>query len=432
MVSASMRRLLVGTAAVAASLGWLQLAPAFGFPVTAPAAMLDYVFGPYRDAGAAGWALLLLGEAAFAALFFLVVERQSRTALASLAFALGAWLLSGAVIMPAIGVLQGSPPAAEPANDPMRGNFFMLNLGVGAAAEALIGWLLFGVVLSAGSTLKVRPRALALSLGAAAIAGAIALGVPVVSARADSGRVAEGHVAELPAAPVFISVLELPQPAGAVLGPHTHIAGFVVDVSGTATMVMEGGTVVDVGPGDAVFTAANVPHDHENRAAIPLAIALALILLGLTVALVVSSGRRPAVALAAALLVAGTVATVNPLMNHWYFVAVRPAAGRAVLMPVPAVQRTYESENLTGLPNGPYVELVTHHLLGVGELVRVLGPAAIVVLDGQASIVVDGVDARTAALSAHSGTTIAWGAEAMVRVESGGARVLIVQLVSPG
>lgn len=99
---------------------------------------------------------------------------------------------------------------------------------------------------------------------------------------------------------------------------------------------------------------------------------------------------------------------------------------------MPAVRRTYESENLTGLASGPYVELVTHRLLGVGELVRVLGPAAIVVLDGHASIVVDGVDARTAGLSAQSGTTIAWGAEAMVRVESGSARVLIVQLVSPG
>jgi hypothetical protein len=72
------------------------------------------------------------------------------------------------------------------------------------------------------------------------------------------------------------------------------------------------------------------------------------------------------------------------------------------------------------------VEQLTHRRLGAGESLRVVGPAAIVVLDGQASIVADG---RTTGLSAQSGTTIASGAEATVRVESGSARVLVVQLL---
>jgi len=69
-----------------------------------------------------------------------------------------------------------------------------------------------------------------------------------------------------------------------VLAPHPpHIPGFVLDVSGTATMAIGGGTV-DVHAGDAVFLANQVRHDHENRAAVPGAIVLAVLLAGLTVA----------------------------------------------------------------------------------------------------------------------------------------------------
>jgi quercetin dioxygenase-like cupin family protein len=425
MVSANLRRLLVGVAAIAADLGWLQLAPAFGFPVTAPVGMLDRMLGATREAGPAGWALLLLGQAAFAGLAFVVIERQTRRGLGSFAFAVGAWFISGAVLMPLIGLIQGAGPAGAAANDPMRANFFMLNLGLGAAAEALVGWLLFGAAIAAGLTLKVTPRAFTLAAGAAAVAAVIAFAVPALGAQVGSGRVVEGPLAALPAGPVFISVLELPQPAGAVLGPHQHIAGFVVDVAGTASLVI-GANVVDVGPGDAVFTADQQPHDHENRAAVPFAIALALVVVGLSVALVLLKGRGPAVALMAALLVAGSVATVNPLMNHWYFIGVRPAAQRGAVMPVPAGHRTYESENLAGLGQAPYLERLTDRRLGTGESVRVVGPAAIVVLDGQASVVVNGLTTRS---SAQSGTTIAGGAEATVKSESGSARVLVVQLL---
>lgn len=420
-----MRRPLVGMAAVAAMLGWLQLAPAFGFPVTAPAGMLDRIFGAAREAGPVGWALLLLGEAVFVALYFVIVERRSRRPAVPIAFAIGAWLFSGVVVMPLVGLLQGAPPAGSTPSDPMTANLLMLNLGPGAAAESLLGWLLFGAVLLAGLTPTVSARALTLAVAAAVLAAAIALLAPTLIARADAGRVVEGRLAALPAGPVFISVLELPQPAGAVLGPHKHVAGFIVDVSGTATMEIEG-NVVDVGPGDAAFVAENVPHDHENRAAIPFAIALALVVVGLTVAVVLLRRRRSAANLMTALLVAGVVAMANPLMNHWYFIGVRSAAVRGAAMPVPAGHRTYESENLTGLASGASLERFTDRRLGSGESVRFVGPAAIVVLDGQTSIVTDG---RPARLSAQSGTTIAGGAEATVQSESGGARVLVIQVL---
>ncbi|TMF19237.1 MAG: hypothetical protein E6I36_12760 [Chloroflexi bacterium] len=161
-----MRRVLVGAAAIVTSLGWLQLAAAFGFPVTAPAAMLDRMLGAQREAGPAGWVLLLLGEAALAAAYFLVVEPRTRGVVAPIAYGLGAWLLSGAVLMPIVGLIQGAPPAGDAPNDPMRATFFMLNLGPGAAVESLVAWLLFGAVLAAGRTLDVRPRVFYMTGGA--------------------------------------------------------------------------------------------------------------------------------------------------------------------------------------------------------------------------------------------------------------------------
>ena len=426
MVSLAMRRVLVGMSAVAAGLGWLQLAPAFGFPVTAPAAMLDRMLGSHREAGPAGWALLLIGEAAFAAAYLLVVEPRTQGVVAPLAYALGAWLLSGAVLMPVIGVIQGAPPAGDAASDPMRATFFMLNLGPLAAVEALVAWMLFGAVLAAGRKLDLRPRDFYLTSGAVALAAVLAFAVPVIVTRTAGNSVVEGKVAALPAGPVFISVLELPQPAGAVLGPHAHIPGFVLDVSGTATIAIAGKGTLDVGPGDAFFTAGLLSHDHENRAAVPAAIVLAVLLVGLTIALLTGVWRRRAVFLLAALLVFGVVGTINPLMNHWYFVGVRPAAQRGAVMLVPAAHRTYESENLSSLAAAPFTERLTYRRLASGESARLSGAAALVVLDGEASVTVGG---STTGLSAQSGFTIAGGEDATVRAGSQGARILIVQVL---
>lgn len=421
MVSLAMRRLLIGLTAVVAALGWLQLAPAFGFPVTAPAAMLDRMLGAHREAGPVGWALLLLGMAGIAALYLFVVEGRTRAWWAPWAYAIGAWLLSGAVLMPLIGLVQGSPPAG----DPMRATFFMLHLGPAAAVESLVAWLLFGTVLAGGRSLPVRRLALLLTLGAAAVGVALAVALPALAVRSGPDRVVEGRVAGLPAGPVFISVIELPQPPGAVLGPHAHIPGFEFDVFGTAAVV-GGGNVLDIGPGDAVFTPALQRHSHENREAVPYAIALAVLLLGLAAAMLVPAFRSHGVRLLAAVLVVGAVATVNPLMNDWYFVGVRPAAARGALMLVPAAHRTFESGNLTGLGGGPYTERLTARSLRSGDSARVTGPASVVVLSGNAGINPGG------RIAERSGTTIAGGVEARVEGGAGGARVLIIEVLAAG
>ena len=432
-----MRRVLVGTAAVVAALGWLQLAPAFGFPVTAPAAMLDRMLGAHREAGAGGWALLLLGMAAFAAAYLLVVEPRTqgtRGMIAPFAYGIGAWLFSGAVVMPVVGLIQGAPPAGDTANDPMRATFFMLNVGPLAAVESLVGWLLFGAVLAAGRNLEIRPRVFYMSAGAAMVAAVVAFAIPFVAAKTNGNRVVEGNVVLSPG-PVFISVLELPQPAGAVLSPHKpHPPGFVLDVSGTATMKIAGRGPIDVAPGQAFFLAAAQPgsltqsHDHENQAAVPEGIVLAALLVILTALLLAGVWRRRSAVLLAALLVVGAVATVNPLMNHWYFVAVRSAVQRGAVMPVPAGQRTFESANLTGVPAGRYIERLTYRWLASGESVAVNGPGAIVFLDGQGSLTTGGT---TTDVPQQSGVTIGGGLDATVRAGPQGARILVVQLL-PG
>jgi len=427
IVSLAMRRVLVGAAAVATSLGWLQLAPAFGFPVTVPAAMLDRMLGAHREAGAAGWALLLIGETVLLAAYFLAVEPRTRGVVAPIAYALGAWLLAGAVLMPLIGLIQGAPPAGDAANDPMRANFFMLNLGPLAAVESLVAWLLFGAVLAAGRNLDVPPREFYVTSAVAALAALLAFAFPIAVTRTNQSSVVQGSVTALPPGPVFISVLELPQPPGAVTRPHPpHIPGFVLDVSGTATMAIVGKGTVDVGPGDAYFLPGLVTHDHENRAAVPAAIFLCVLLVGLTFALVAGLWRRRGVFLLAALLAIGVIATIDPLMNHWYFVGVRQAAMRGAVMPVPAAHRTFESENLTAVPAGPYTERLTYRWLASGESIRLSGPAAIVVLDGQVSVT---TGAATRSLGAESGATIAGGAEATVQAVSGSARIVVVQLL---
>jgi hypothetical protein len=194
-------------------------------------------------------------------------------------------------------------------------------------------------------------------------------------------------------------------------------------------MAIAGRGVVDVSPGDAVFTASLQAHDHENRAAVPTAIVLALLLVGLTLALVAGAWRRRTVVLLAALVVLGVIATIDPLMNHWYFVGVRPAAQRGAVMPVPAGQRTYESENLTGLAAGPHTERLAYRWLASGESARLSGPAAIVLLDGQASATVGGT---TTDLQAQSGVTVAGGADATVKAGSQGTRILVVEVLPGG
>ena len=99
---------------------------------------------------------------------------------------------------------------------------------------------------------------------------------------------------------------------------------------------------------------------------------------------------------------------------------------RGAVMLVPAAHRTFESEDLTGLASGPFTERLTDRRIASGESFHLVGPGAIVVLDGQVSVVTAG---GTAGLSTNSGTTVASGTDATIQSKSGTARILVVQVL---
>lgn len=424
MVSRAVRQLFIGMTATGTLVGWLQLAPAFGFPVTDSQAMLDRAFGPHREEDWAGWLALLIVLGVFAAVYLLIVEPRRSEGWAGPAYGVAAWLLTGVVLMPLLAVIQGQPPTGDLANDPMRATFFMSNLGPFAAIEALIGWLLFGAVLSAGRSLSAPGFTLAAAAVLAVAVGLLAFWVPRWTATFSNGVTAEGTIPQLPPGSVFISVLELPQPAGATLGPHRHVGGFVVDLAGTEVLRQPGDGSREVGPGGIAFTPPLQLHSHENPGPVPWAIGLAVLMLALLAAWTL----RHAWFFAAAVLMVAAIAAGNPFMNHWYFIGVRPVAARGAAMPVPAGHRVYESASLVGLAGGPYIERVTEHVLAADETLEVSGPAAVVLVSGEASL---GADDRIEILSSGSGATIAPSTKGAIRAGSSGSEVLLIELL-PG
>jgi quercetin dioxygenase-like cupin family protein len=216
---------------------------------------------------------------------------------------------------------------------------------------------------------------------------------------ASQHTVAEGQVDAMPAGKRFVSVLALPQPAGAVLGPHQHLAGFTYGLQGVATVAFVEGPTVDVALGEAVFTPANIPHLHSNERGRWAAIALALLLVGGVLALAILSRRgwRWTPLWLVGLVTVGAIGVNNPTMNNWYFIAVRPESARGGTMPVPAARRTHESADLTELGSAPYVERLDAFVIERGGRTaahRSDGPETLIVLDGDATICVGGTAKR--------------------------------------
>jgi hypothetical protein len=149
-----MAAVLRASAAIVAWLAWLALAPAFGLPETAPAGMFDRLLSSTADASWRGWSILLTFETVVVALYALAIRRRllSPGLVPAIGFAVGVWLATGVLVMPLMGAVSG--PAAP--GDAMRASFMMLHLGPLAALSALIGRLLYGVVL--GSSARTAER----------------------------------------------------------------------------------------------------------------------------------------------------------------------------------------------------------------------------------------------------------------------------------
>lgn len=400
-------------AAVVAWVGWLTICPALGFPALATAGMLNRVFVPREDPGfLLGWALLLIGLASAALLYMAAADRgRFRPTIASGAvYGAACWLFAGAVVMPVLGLAvptaATTAPAALTPPDPMHGSFMMLHLGVGAPIAALVAWLLFGAVL--GATSGARPNA-PRALRTLVIGSAISLvtllavvwvwprlsGTPGGASLTATRTLATGPVQALPQGAAFFSIVELPQPPGATLGPHAHVPGFAYSMNGVETIQFEDGRTIRVGPGEAGFMGTQAAHSHSNADDLVAAAGLALLIVALA-GVVSFISLRPArrqgrllPVILVLLIAAGAVGTWNPWSNDWLFISVRPVAARGAPMPIPTASRTYESPDLSTLPAGPYVETLEEITVAPGAAAADIGSAgaaALFVLDGRVEV----------------------------------------------
>src|SRR5438093_1594612 len=241
------------------------------------------------------------------------------------------------------------------------------------------------------------------------------VGPPDAQARGESEHVvAEGPVEAVRAGTTFVSVLRLPQPAGAVLGPHSHIPGFTYVLGGVATVAFVYGKTVDVVAGEAVFTPANVVHVHSNERGRGVAIALAVLLIGAVVGLVMLSRRgwRWTPLWLVGLVTIGAIGVADHTLNDWYFIAGPPAAPRGGAMPVPAARRTHESAALADLGPGPFLERLDAFVIEPGGRTmahRSDGAETLIVTDGRATICVGGAKTtveRDQALTVQANTPL--------------------------
>lgn len=159
--------------------------------------------------------------------------------------------------------------------------------------------------------------------------------------------VAEGPWPNLPATPLYMSVLDFPQPAGekAPAGGHTHPPGFVFGLTGLARVELDDGSHVDIPPGHAIFAPPFVHHDHTDP---------------------------------------------GPGPDDWLFLGPRTEAVRNNPLPSPEAQDFFNSDTITGLVTGKDYMLkldeVTIRPGGQSPTEREGGPTLVYVLEGQVSL----------------------------------------------
>jgi len=169
-----------------------------------------------------------------------------------------------------------------------------------------------------------------------------------------SSKLADGPLPVLPPLPLYVNVLDVPQPPAAST-QHAHLAGFVYAVAGVHRYVLQGGATTDSQPGQAVFVAQDAVHTHANPGTVP---------------------------------------------NQWYFIALRNTNARSAANPFPGGSTLYESADLpaNALPVGKYVEqlnVVTLENGGRTASHKHGGVEMLIVLDGTIQLRVAGQPAQT-------------------------------------
>jgi quercetin dioxygenase-like cupin family protein len=282
----------------------------------------------------------------------------------------------------------------------------------------------------------VTKRALAATLALTAAAVFAFLAVPAQAARTE--LLAQGPVKALAPGGSFLSIVDLPQPPGASLGPHAHVPGFVYVLSGKATIV-DNGSDVALNRGEGHFIPALAAHTHENSDdRLPAgALAIGLVVAVIALLLVAKSARTRVLlvpALLAAIIAGGAIALWDPWENDWFFIGVRPESARGTPMPIPSASRTYESPEFSSVPAGPYTESLATTTIDPRDQMAVSnapGPVVFLVLDGRAEVTV-GNEAPTR-LGHHQATLVQAGESVRILNPSGAAlRLLRFALIPKG
>jgi len=169
-----------------------------------------------------------------------------------------------------------------------------------------------------------------------------------------STKLGDGPLDALPTSPLFINVLDVPQPPASPI-QHAHIAGFVYAANGVHQLTIQGSAATDVKPGAAAFVPGNVAHTHANP---------------------------------------GTTA------NEWYFMGLRNTGGRTGAALFPGQTTLYESPDLpaTAFPAGKYVEQLNVTTLEKGGRTashKHGGVEVLLILDGTVTVRVAGQQAQT-------------------------------------
>lgn len=126
-----------------------------------------------------------------------------------------------------------------------------------------------------------------------------------------TGKVlSEVKLSNLPEGAVFVSFIDVPQPAGNSL-TDKHLGGFVYAVQGVQRLAVGAGPSKDLNPGEAAFIEDGVTHSHSNP---------------------------------------------GGSASDWYFVGIRPAAQRSGPLPLPQAKIVYATRDLAAFTPGTYGE----------------------------------------------------------------------------
>jgi quercetin dioxygenase-like cupin family protein len=212
-------------------------------------------------------------------------------------------------------------------------------------------------------------------------------------------ELAQGQLNNLPAARVYVNILEFRQLPGATYGPHGHVPVFAYTLHGIATISSTSAPTRSVGPGDAAFIPALVPAITQNNVdgrivAGAIAVGLIVVVILLCIATWLQDRLRRVIiaVLSLSLIAGGALVMTGATSNDYYFIAVRSESERSRPMPVPYGRVTFSSPDVNPVPVAPYVETLSAITVPPGaryDAPDVPGPEMIIVVTGSASVHVD-------------------------------------------